>query len=306
MTDAGTVNRVARALVDAPASFVTPVGIDEQAGWRRDDGQPRAWSAEQLALLRDLDTIVAQVRQLADRCSGLADTVHGLAELAEQHEDLRLHRCTATAVSQVGEVTDLISRLEQQTATQRRRADELVRIDLRVAVGRAVQTALATRTGAIEADLGPVALPVRCDPWQCESSITHVLVAAQHQVTGERPLRVVLTMADLHASAPVARLTVSGPSSRVPASELARMVARLRAATGEAMAERSHVGSIRMVAGRTSASAGPLVAQWAAGGLMLVGQWTLDRPAGSPLAVLPGRPGGTSGGRHRRGDDDSG
>jgi GAF domain-containing protein len=352
--------RVACALVDAPAAFVTLVDFDEQVlqgAWRRDepdnqvrrmplqgtfcwfsvvtgeelvindarvdslvrhaapvareeivayagfplqtgsgyvlgslcviDRQPREWSAEQLALLRDLATIVlheierrlpstsvddlrALGRQLADCLSGMADAVHGLAD------DLRLHRFTALAVSRMDEVKDLTGKLQQETAAQVDRAGEPARVDLREAVDRAVRsTRLVTSTGAIEADLGPVALPVRCDPLQLERSITHVLVTALHHMTGESPLRVVLGKAGLHAQVPVAQLTVSGPSSRVPASELARIVARFRAAIGEAVAERSQVSSIRMVEGQTSASSGSIVANSTADGLTLVGQWAL-------------------------------
>jgi GAF domain-containing protein len=261
------------------------------------DRQPREWSAAQLALLRDLAAIVvheiehrlasksvdelrAVGRQLADRLSGMVDAVHGLAEVAEQQDDLRLHRFTALAVSRMNEVKDLTGQLQQETVVQVDRVGELARIDLREAVDRAVRsTRLATSTGAIEADLGPVALPVRCNPLQLERSITHVLVAALHHMTGENPLRVVLGMvtgtAGPHAQMPVAQLTVSGPSSRVPASELARIVARLRAAIGEAISERSHVASIRMVAGQTSASNGSIVANSTTDGLTLVGQWAL-------------------------------
>ena len=257
------------------------------------DRQPRKWSAEQLALLRDLATIVvheiehqlasksvddlrALGRQLADRLSGMADAVHGLAELAEQQDNLQVHRFTALAVSRMDEVKDLTGQLQQETAAQVDRAGEPTRVDLREAVDRAVRsTRLATSTGAIEADLGPVALPVRCDPLQLERSITHVLVAALHHMTGDSPLRVVLGTAGRHGQAPVAQLTVSGPSSRVPASELARIVARFRAAIGEEIAERSQVASIQMVAGQTSASDGSIVANSTADGLTLVGQWTL-------------------------------
>ncbi len=261
------------------------------------DRQPREWSAEQLALLRDLATIVvheiehqlasksvddlrALGRQLADRLSGMAEAVHGLAELAEQQDDLQMHRFTALAVSRMDEVKNLTGQLQQETAAQVGRAGESARIDLREAVDRAVRsTRLATSTDAIEADLGLVALPVRCDPLELERSITHVLVAALHHMTGESPLRVVLGTvtgtAGPYAPAPVAQLTVSGPSSRVPASELARIVTRLRAAIGEAIAERSPVASIRMAAGQTSASNGSIVANSTDEGLTLVGQWAL-------------------------------
>jgi signal transduction histidine kinase len=261
------------------------------------DQQPREWNAEQLALLGDLATIVvheiehrlastsvndlrALSRQLADRLSGMVDAVHGLAELAEQQDDLQVHRFTALAVSRMDEVKDLTGQLQQETAAQADRAGEPAKVDLCEAVDRAVRsTRLATSTGAIEVDLGPVALPVRCDPLRLERSITHVLVAALHHMTGESPLRVVLETvtgtAGLHAQTPVAQLTVSGPSSRVPASELARIVARFRAAIGEEMAERSQVASIQMVAGQMSASDGSIVANSTADGLTLVGQWTL-------------------------------
>lgn len=225
---------------------------------------------------KSVDDLRALGRQLADRLSGMADAVHGLAELAEQQDNLQVHRFTALAVSRMDEVKDLTGQLQQETAAQVDRAGEPTRVDLREAVDRAVRsTRLATNTGAIEADLGPVALPVRCDPLQLERSITHVLVAALHHMTGESPLRVVLGKAGLHAQAPVAQLTVSGPSSRVPASELARIVARFRAAIGEEIAERSQVASIQMVAGQTSASDGSIVANSTADGLTLVGQWTL-------------------------------
>ena len=191
-----------------------------------------------------------------------------------------MHRFTALAVSRMDEVKDLTGQLQQETVVQVDRVGEPGRVDLREAVDRAVRsTRLATSTSAIEADLGPVALPVRCDPLQLERSITHVLVAALHHMTGESPLRVVLETvtgkAGPHAPVPVAQLTVSGPSSRVPASELARIVARFRAAIGEEMAERSQVASIRMVAGQTSASDGSIVTKSTADGLTLVGQWTL-------------------------------
>jgi signal transduction histidine kinase len=261
------------------------------------DRRPREWSSEQLALLHDLAVIVvheiehrlasksiddlgALGRQLADRLSGMADAVHGVAELAEQQDDLRLHRFTALAVSRVDQVKDLTGQLQKETAAQVCRADEPAWVDLREAVDRAVRsTQLATSTGAIEADLGPVALPVRCDPVQLERSITHVLVAALHHMTGDAPLRVVLGTvtgtAGPHTQAPVAQLTVSGPSSRVPAAELARIVARFRAAIGEVIAERSQVASIRMLAGQTSASNGSIVANSTTDGLTLIGQWAL-------------------------------
>lgn len=285
---------VAREEIVAYAGFPLQTGSGHVLGSLcAIDRQPREWSAEELALLRDLATIVvheiehrlasksvddlqAVGRQLADRLSGMADAVHGIAELTEQQDDLRLHRFTALAVSRMDEVKDLTGQLQQETVAQVGRAGESARIDLREAVDRAVRsTRLATSTDAIEADLGPMALPVRCNPLELERSITHVLVAALHHMTGESPLRVVLGTAGRHAQAPVAQLTVSGPSSRVPASELARIVTRLRAAIGEAIAERSHVASIRMVAGQTSASNGSIVANSTADGLTLVGQWAL-------------------------------
>lgn len=265
------------------------------------DRQRRVWSEEQLALLRDLATMVLHEiehrlaskavdelqslgRQLTDRLSGMADAVHGLAELTEQQDDLRLHRFAALALSRADQVKDLIGQLQLQTTAQVSRASEPARVDLRAVVDRAVRsTRSASSTDAITANLGPTALPVQCNPLELERMITHVLVAALHHSSGESPLRVDLATpsgdARTPSQAPVAQLTVFGPSSRVPASELARIVARLRAATGEATAERPQAAAIRMVAGQTSASSGSVAAKSTADGLTLLGQWTLDRPA---------------------------
>ncbi len=273
------------------------------------DRQPRQWTEEQLALLRDLAAMVLleiehrlaartieDIRgltgQLFTRLDGMADAVRGLADLTEQHDDLRLHRYAAMALSRVDQVKDLTVRLQREATDWVGTAGKPTSVDLREVVDRAVRsTRLATGSNALDVELGSVSLLVRCDPVELERSITHTLIAALHHASAGSQLRVLVEpeggSGGKRARHEAAQLMVSGRSSRVPAAELARIVARLRAGVCEGAPEQSEPAAIRMVAGKTVASTGSVTASSSAEGLTLVARWALDRAEHPAVSDVP-------------------
>ena len=279
---------------------VTRDGVAAYAGYplRTEDGhvlgslcvidhQPRAWSDEQLALLRDLADIVLQevqhrldrraladVRRLGGRLSGalggVDDALEGLVAVAEQHDDLRVPRYADLALARLREVVDLAAGLGED-APPSTEEPEPATVDLRHAVERAVRsTRLVTRTENLEVEVGSAPAPVRCDPVELERSIGHALVAALHHVTDEGSVRVVVGRDGSHSSE--VRLTISCPSSRVPAAELARLVTRLRA-TSSSRSEAEVPPSMRLVGGRMAAHGGPVSASTTGDVLEVVARW---------------------------------
>ncbi|PVY96362.1 GAF domain-containing protein [Actinomycetospora cinnamomea] len=253
------------------------------------DHQPRDWSQEQLALLKELADVVLQEvehrhtrRALADAhevgarlstaLGGVDDALKGLAATAEQHDDLRVPRYADLALARLREVLDLAAGLEQDAPPPLPEAAGSATVDLRDVVDRAVRsTRLITRTESLEVELGTAPAPVRGDPVELERAIGHALVAALHHVSDGGTVGVAVGRRGSHASE--VGLTISCPSNRVPAAELARVVARLRATSdGEQMAA-GEPATIRLVGGRTSAQGGPVTATATSDALEVVAEW---------------------------------
>ncbi len=272
------------------------------------DQRPRQFDERQLGLLRDLAALVELElehrlaggrilglqglgRQVADRVATLGDSLAGLVELAERQDDPRLQRYAAVTRSRFGQLEEWARDLrEASTRTpEAASAPMTTTVDLRHVVQRAVDAVRAvTKTDSLKTAITPVPLRVECDPLQLERSISHVLVTALHHAAPGSlvDVRLAHTGASTDAgggtSQPLgAELAVVAPSSRVPAAELGRVVARFQAAkcdeAGADSGERP--GAVRVTGGAVIAQSGRARGRSSREGTDFRARWSLGRSA---------------------------
>ncbi len=271
------------------------------------DQRPRQFDERQLGLLRDLGALVELElehrlaggrivglrglgRQVADRVAALGDSLTGLVELAERQDDPRLQRYAAVTRSRFGQLEESARDLrEASTRTpEAASAPMTTTVDLRHVVQRAVDAVRAvTKTDSLKTAITPVPLRVECDPLQLERSISHALVTALHHAAPGSLVEVRLahTGASTDAggtSQPLgAELAVLAPSSRVPAAELGRVVARFQATKcDEAGADGGErPGAVRVTGGAVIAQSGRARGRSSREGTDFRARWSLGRPA---------------------------
>ena len=257
------------------------------------DRVPRDWSAEQMALLEELGVLVSEDlehrlavrrsdevqalgRRLGREVPALLDAVTSLVALAEQQDEPTMQRYAALTRRRSARVHELAAELadaEVLVPPPGSGADPL--LDLRRAVERAVSAARdSTGTSDLRLDLPDDAPLVRCDPVLLERALVHLLVSALHHTGG-----VGLTVA-LVEGAPAAgqvELRLDGPSSRIPAGELARVVARF--AEGVCGAAAPGTGpALRVVGGEVRARSGGVEGRSGATGLSFRAAFDLAAP----------------------------
>ena len=257
------------------------------------DRVPRDWSEEQVALLEELGVLVSEDlehrlavrrsdevqalgRRLGREVPALLDAVTSLVGLAEQQDEPTMQRYAALTRRRSARVHELAAELaeaEVLVPPPGSGADPL--LDLRRAVERAVGAARdSTGTSDLRLDLPEAPPLVRCDPVLLERALVHLLVSALHHTGG-----VGLTVA-LVEGAPAARqveLRLDGPSSRIPAGELARVVARF--AEGVCGAAAPGTGpALRVVGGEVRARSGGVEGRSGATGLSFRAAFDLAAP----------------------------
>ena len=252
------------------------------------DRVPRSWDAEALKVLDDLAVVVSDdierrlsaghavrleshARGVVDAWRPHADAVAGLVELAEQSEDPRLQGSAARTRSsavRLGAATTTLARSAPTSATP---THHTASTDLRRLVERAVDGARQTTgTSALRLDLPGSTLPVHCDPVRSERALVHLLVSALHHTPSGRTLDIRLS-----ASGPErqADLRVSAPAAKVPAAELARLVARC---TEAVVGGRStNPAALRMLRGGVQATSSAVTGSSSADGLEFRVRWPL-------------------------------
>jgi GAF domain-containing protein len=284
------------------------------------DASPRTWDDDSLALLEDLTELAAHeveqrlsatrarrlrelAQQVAQQVPSLADAVRSLVEVADEHEEPRLHRYAALSRSRMETVLSLARRLEEASAEAAATPRTRVAVDLRAVVERCVRSVrAATGTDAIRLDAAGEPLLVSCDALGLERAITHMVVTALHHSRGDTP--VVLELGRSKAGGAHARrrriavgtLTATARDSRVPTRELARIVSRFHDATCEEIpsdqpeapaririTQRAVIAESGSVCGEAS-SEGALVlrAQWPLTGVDAVRPRGRRSPSGQP------------------------
>lgn len=261
------------------------------------DRAPRSWEQACLTLLEDLAAVVSldiehrlslqrttelqrAARGVLEQAPPHAHAVAGLVELAEIADDPQLQRSAARArasgqrlaaeTARLARVTEVLS-AEVQSSTSL--------LDLRRVVERAVVGArLATGTADITLDLPGAVLPVVCDAVRLEMSLGHLFVSALHHTSQGRPLAVKLSgghPAATEEQARSAELALSAPGTRVPAAELARLVARFAGAVDACDDRAVGQAALRMTAGGVHATSGPVTATSSRDGLAFRSRWVL-------------------------------
>lgn len=259
------------------------------------DRQPRNWTDEELALLRDLGGLVSRdiEHRLAAWRFGIAQDVNqrvghevqvllaavaGLVDRAEQQDDPQLLRYAARARAGSAPVSALVAELGVDADWQ-----PLPGNTARADLGRAVQRAVAslqhsTGTRAIELELPANAAVIDCDAVRLERAFVDLLVAVAAQCAEGESVHVKLAV-------PIpqrAVLTLDTVGQQVPAAELGTIVARLSAALGEQPENDAGSAALGMVEGTLYARSGSVSAFSSSHRLSFRAEWELrpDSDAG--------------------------
>lgn len=257
------------------------------------DRVPRRWTAEQKARLDDLGALVAQDleqrlavrssdevqalgRRLSREVPTLLDAVTSLVGLAEQHDDPSMQRYAALTRRRGTRLHELAGELADATVLVPPPGSGAVPLlDLRRAVQRAVGAARqSTGTPDLQVDLPGRASLVRCDPVLLERALVHLLVTALHH-HGDGGLT--LALADGVPAPGQVELRLDGPGSRVPAGELARVVARFADEVCGPV-DRGSAPTLRMVAGEVSVRSGAVEGRSSRHGLVFRASFELAAP----------------------------
>jgi GAF domain-containing protein len=266
------------------------------------DGSPHTWDDDRLALLDDLSVLAAheverrlssvrerRLQELAEQTARqippLADAVHSLVQIADEHEEPRLHRYAALSRSRMEAVLPLARRLGEASSSASPAQRNKVAVDLRSVVERCVRSArAATGTDAIRLDVGRGPLFVMCDGLGLERSITHVVVTALHHSGGHAPVELELGRSTARGApagggqATMATLTVTAEDSRVPTGELATIVSRFHESTSDenSSGQPEAAATIRITGGTVIVESGPVCGTASREGrLVLRTQWPL-------------------------------
>ncbi len=268
------------------------------------DRRPRAWTGEQVLLLRDLAALVS--KDLADRLGvgsivgvqglgrrlevevqALLDAVSGLVEMAEQQPEPSMQRYAALARARSVRVAALAAELGKAAAPRssfvgyHASSVDLVRSVERVADG------MREATGSSDVSLQVPAEPllISCDPVRLERALTHLLVSTHHHTAGGESVRVQLSGISTKdaegAGRPKAELRVSALGTQIPAAELGRIVARFQAASNGKPVRKPRPAAMRIFAGETHVSNGAVEGRSSPHGLTFRAEWNLVEPVPS-------------------------
>lgn len=275
------------------------------------DRRPREWDEGQLELLRDLAGLVeleiehrlaagrilgvqGLARRVADSIDALGDSLTSLVRLAEQQEAPRLQRYAAVTGTRFDHVGELARDLRAASVPEQVRsaASRPQVVDLRQAVQRAVNTVCAvTQSDGIRTVISPISLPIRCDPLLLERSVGQLVLIALHNSGADPRVKVQLAATDDPACADqdplFAELTVTAQGSHVPAAELARVVARLQAATCEDAGGEEAPARISVAGGIITARSGTVYGRSSPDGSTFHVRWRLDVEPHPATIMLP-------------------
>ncbi|MFD4406194.1 GAF domain-containing protein [Nocardia sp. NPDC058499] len=253
------------------------------------DRRPRRWSDADKRLLAEIAGLLvhrrsidepggggpeapAVTRRLTGEITALSDAVLSLAELAEQHEDPRLHRLAAASRKRLDSVTASAGTLTEQYAS----TPVVQRFEMRQAVNRAVREAVfISGRGRIAADLGSVPLPVSGDRFAAEGAIAQLITVVLHHSSDGR-VRVTLRPGRPEGgTGDAATLSVTAVGSALPVAAVARILARFQSLHGSTEADRR--SDLRFVDGKIVASAAGTEVRSNRAGTLVVTRWPSDR-----------------------------
>lgn len=217
-------------------------------------------------------------RQLSDDIAVMVASVHSLADLADQHDDPRMHRFAATSRKRMVSVISTAESLRDATASGAPDEQGVHYFDLRHAVNRALREAtFVSGQHNVWSDLGGTPLLVTGEQFDTERAITHLVTTTMHYSTAGSA-RITLRPTRLHqgrGESDAAVITLAAQGSMLSAAEIARIISRFESADG---AHPAHGwSSIRLVGGEVHATGASVEVRSSRAGTTFTAYWPIDR-----------------------------